>query len=149
MLKPTKSIHGSHFPGWVRPCSQHQIPGGGIRTRTIFRSTDFLTTTALAASEEFVVWTLPSPRYICVRGAPRRVSTPSPQVGILARRCLAVTGRGFTEFEAFYHPRYRRGTQTFSSKSVASAIPPRPVDTSCGIVLGHGDDCHAKRECAR
>lgn len=37
--------------------------GGGTRTRTALRPTDFLTTTTFAAclSEQFVVWTIPSP----------------------------------------------------------------------------------------
>ena len=132
-----------HFPHLLKTKGRHD-PGGGTRTRTSLAGQRiFLRTSAFAAApgglriaprDAFVVWTLPSPRW----GAPRRVSTPSPPFAGGAWLGVASpgVGRGFAEFEAFYRPRCREGTQLFA-KSVASAIPPRPADPpilprSCG-----------------
>ena len=50
---------------------------GESNPHEVYTSRDFLTTTAFAAAEAFVVWTFPSPWRQAALGASRQVSTPS------------------------------------------------------------------------
>jgi len=96
--------------------------GGGNRTPTTYRSTDFHTRHGFRRRQRRLESGLSLHHGPKALGATRLVSTPSPGRG-LARDCRRPDRYGFPEFERFYSSGFPKGTPSKSAASTSFATP--------------------------